>query len=49
MTFLKGIALEGMGKRPEAAKRYAAYLQRTQQGKAAEYSISRLKSWGYLK
>ncbi|MGB4063654.1 MAG: M48 family metalloprotease [Azonexus sp.] len=49
VTFLKGISLEGMGKRPEAAKQYAAYLQRTQQGKAAEYSISRLKSWGYLK
>ena len=49
VTFLKGVSLEALGKRPEAAKQYAAYLQRTQQGKAAEYSISRLKSWGYLK
>ena len=49
VTFLKGVSLEGMGKRPEAAKQYAAYLKRSQQGKAAEYSMSRLQSWGYLK
>jgi len=49
ITFLKGISLEGMGKRQEAANQYAAYLKRTQQGKAAEYSYSRLKSWGYIK
>jgi len=49
ITFLKGISLEGMGKRQEAANQYMAYLKRSQQGKAAEYSYSRLKSWGYLK
>lgn len=49
ITFLKGVALEGMGKQPEAAGQYAAYLRSTRQGKAAEYSQSRLKSWGYLK
>ncbi len=49
VTFLKGVSLEGMGKRQEAASQYAAYLRRTRQGKAAEYSVSRLKSWGYLK
>ncbi len=49
ITFLKGISLEGMGKRSEAARQYAAYVNRVQKGKAAEYSVSRLKSWGYLK
>ena len=49
ITFLKGVSLEGMGKRPEAAAQYAAYLKRNRQGKAAEYSMSRLQSWGYLK
>jgi len=49
ITFLKGVSLEGMGKRQEAATQYSAYLKRTQQGKAAEYSYSRLKSWGYAK
>lgn len=49
ITFLKGVSLEGMGKRPEAAAQYAAYLKRNRQGKAAEYSMSRLQAWGYLK
>jgi beta-barrel assembly-enhancing protease len=49
VTFLKGVSLEGLGKRQEAATQYAAYLKRSQQGKAAEYSYSRLKSWGYLR
>lgn len=49
ITFLKGVSLEGMGKRQEAATQYSAYLKRSQQGKAAEYSYSRLKSWGYVK
>lgn len=49
ITFLKGVALEGMGKQTEAAGQYAAYLRSIRQGKAAEYSQSRLKSWGYLK
>jgi len=49
ITFLKSVALEGMGRQPEAAGQYAAYLRSTRQGKAAEYSQSRLKSWGYLK
>jgi predicted Zn-dependent protease len=49
ITFLKGVSLEGMGKRQEAASQYSAYLRRNQRGKAAEYSQSRLKSWGYLR
>jgi len=47
VTFLKGVSLEGMGKRQEAAGQYSAYLRRTRQGKAAEYAQSRLQSWGY--
>ena len=47
--FLKGVALEGMGKRQEAARQYAGYLNQQRQGKAAEYAYSRLRSWGYVK
>jgi beta-barrel assembly-enhancing protease len=47
--FLKGVSLEGMGKRQEAARQYTAYLRNNQQGKAAEYAYSRLKGWGYVK
>ncbi|HEX6735305.1 MAG TPA: M48 family metalloprotease [Azonexus sp.] len=49
VTFLKGVSLEGMGKRQEAATHYAAYLRRTRQGKAAGYAQSRLQAWGYAK
>lgn len=49
VTFLKGVSQEGMGNRQEAARFYAAYLRQNRQGKAAEYSQSRLQSWGYLK
>ncbi len=47
--FLKGVALEGMGNRQEAAKQYAGYLNQQRQGKAAEYAYSRLRGWGYVK
>ena len=49
ITFLKGVAQEGMGNRQEAARLFSTYLRQNGQGKAAEYSQSRLKSWGYLK
>ena len=49
VTFLKGVSLEGMGRRQEAANQYAAYLKRTQKGQAAEYAYSRLRGWGYVK
>lgn len=49
VTFLKGLSLEGMGRRQEAAGQYQSYLKRTQKGKAAEHAYSRLQSWGYLK
>ena len=47
VTFLKGISLEGMGRRQEAAGHYAAYLKSKRQGKAAEYAANRLQAWGY--
>ena len=49
VTFLKGVSLEGMGRRQEAANQYAAFLKRTQTGEAAEYAYSRLRNWGYVK
>jgi len=49
VTFLKGVSLEGMGRRQEAANQYAAFLKRTQKGEAAEYAYSRLRNWGYVK
>jgi predicted Zn-dependent protease len=49
VTFLKGVSLEGMGRKQDAASQYAAYLRRTQKGKAAEYAYSRLQGWGYVK
>ncbi|CAM5415317.1 peptidase M48 Ste24p [Thauera sp. 28] len=48
-TFLKGIALEGIGNRQAAAQHYLAYLRQSQQGNAAQYSYSRLKAWGVVK
>jgi hypothetical protein len=38
-----------MGKQKKAANQYATYLRQNKRGKAAEYSQSRLQSWGYLK
>lgn len=49
VTFLKGVSLEGMGRKQEAANYYMAYLKRTQKGQAAEYAYSRLQGWGYVK
>lgn len=47
--FLKGVALEGLGRREEAAGQYQSYLRVSRQGKAAEYAYSRLQTWGYVK
>jgi tetratricopeptide (TPR) repeat protein len=48
-AFHDGMALEGMGRRQDAARRYAHYLQATQQGKEAEHAHQRLVDWGYIK
>lgn len=49
VTFLKGVSLEGMGRKQDAAQHYARYLNNNRQGKAAEYAYSRLRGWGYAK
>lgn len=49
ITFLKGVALEGMGNRQAAAQHYYSYLNMTQQGDAARFSAQRLQAWGYLR
>lgn len=49
VLFLKGVALEGQGRREAAAQHYAGFLRITQQGQAAQYSAGRLKAWGYIK
>ncbi len=47
--FLKGVALEGMGRQPDAAREYAAFLQTGAKGDAAGYAQGRLKAWGYAR
>jgi predicted Zn-dependent protease len=49
VTFLKGVALEGMGERQRAAAQYRAYLNMVPQGDAAQYSFTRLQAWGYVR
>ncbi len=49
ITFFKGLCLEGMGKRTEAARHYQAYLQRVRRGKNAGYAYNRLRTWGYIR
>ncbi|MDO9202475.1 MAG: tetratricopeptide repeat protein, partial [Hydrogenophaga sp.] len=48
-VFLKGVSLEGMGRRQQAAQHYAQYLRLTQQGQAAQFAASRLQSWGLVR
>ncbi len=47
--FLKGVALEAMGRREAAAQEYRRFLAVTQQGQAAGYASQRLKAWGYAR
>jgi predicted Zn-dependent protease len=47
--FLKGVALEGMGNQPAAAREYSGFLQGGAQGQAATFAQGRLKAWGYLR
>ena len=46
VLFLKGVSLEGMGQRQQAAQHYARYLRLNQQGQAAQFASSRLRAWG---
>lgn len=46
--FYQGYALEGMGRREDAAQAYIRFLKRQKSGKEAQYAYNRLKSWGYV-
>ncbi len=49
VAFLKGVSYEGSGNQRAAADNYARFLRSGGQGKPAEYSMGRLKSWGYAR
>jgi predicted Zn-dependent protease len=49
IAFLKGVSYEGAGNQRAAADNYTRYLRSGGQGKPAEYSMSRLKAWGYAR
>lgn len=47
--FFRGLAMEGMQRREEAAKFYYQYLQQVRQGEQAQYAYRKLQNWGYIK
>lgn len=47
--FFRGLSLEGMQRKKEAAQLYYQYLQQIRQGPQAQYAHKKLRSWGYLK
>ena len=49
IAFLKGVGYEGSGNQRAAAESYARFLRSGGQGKPAEYSMSRLRAWGYAR
>jgi predicted Zn-dependent protease len=48
-VFLKGISLEGQGKKQRSAQEYYRYLQIDRNSKQSQYAYNRLVSWGYIK
>ncbi|MFZ5484574.1 MAG: M48 family metalloprotease [Pseudomonadota bacterium] len=48
-TFLMGVAHEDRHDRKQAAQYFYRYAQQVNSGREAQYAVSRLKSWGYLK
>jgi len=49
IAFLKGVSYEGAGNQRAAAENYTRFLRSGGQGKPAEYSMNRLKAWGYAR
>jgi tetratricopeptide (TPR) repeat protein len=49
LAYYKGLALDGMNRRPEAAQEYRLYLQKVKQGAYAEHAYMRLRQWGYVR
>jgi len=47
--FFMGLSQEAMGRRPEAARAYALYLEQVQEGKFAQHAAQRLQAWGYAR
>jgi predicted Zn-dependent protease len=49
IAFLKGVSYEGTGNQRAAAENYARFIRSGGQGQPAEYSMGRLKAWGYAR
>jgi len=49
IAFLKGVSYEGAGNQRAAAENYARFLRSGGQGEPAQYSMGRLKAWGYAR
>lgn len=47
--YFDGFALEGLGRRPDAAQRYLAFLREVNEGEEAQHARRRLIEWGYLR
>ncbi len=47
--FLKGLSLEGMRHRRNAAVEYTRYLKFDTESKQAKYAYRRLLEWGFIK
>ncbi len=47
-AFFKGLALEGMQRKRDAATEYNRYLQATKKGDQAKHAYRRLVDWGYV-
>jgi len=48
-AFFKGLSLEGMQRRSEAAQEYRRYLGNISQGDQARHAYGRLIDWGYIR
>jgi len=48
-VFFKGYALEGMGRRNEAAQQYMRYMNSVQQGDYYNHAYQSLSGWGYMR
>ena len=48
MTFYSGRALEGLGRKKEAAEAFSRYLQVGGTGESATYATQRLTDWGMM-
>lgn len=47
-VFYRGLAQEGLQRRPEAARDYHTYLQAVTSGPRAQHAYRRLVEWGYM-